>query len=219
MESADPPSTNDVNDNDESGSEGGNPAHGDHSSGAVGNADDGTGDEAATEGVNDDTNANNSGVPQSQARHKELDLNEGRDFYDDGYSDEVESLHDRITFDPNEFYGRTKELKVLHTIYQSMFPASSNASTPIRNTQQSQILASPTTSDANAVATTTSAAASGMAPIALIRGYSGCGKSRLVSQFIRQLWQLIPPIIDTATPVQSDRPNILNAGQHRNQFD
>ena len=100
-----------------------------------------------------------------------IDLNEGRDFYDDGYSDEVDSLNDRITFDPNEFYGRAKELKTLHSIYESMFAG--------QGTSQPQ---SPTKSPAQP-----EAAQSRMSPVAIISGYSGCGKSRLVSQFIREL--------------------------------
>ena len=136
--------------------------------------DDGTSSPGEPDMTNEDSNDNDAILTHSQrsaCSADDIDLNKGRDFYDDGYSEEVDSLNDRITFDPREFYGRAKELRTLHAVYQSMFLGQGSSQPQSPTSPQAQ----PET------------AQNRMSPVALISGHSGCGKSRLVQQFIHEL--------------------------------
>ena len=91
-------------------------------------------------------------------------LSGGRDFYDDGYEEDDKGLENRIRFDPEKFYGRNEELQTLHRLFSSL------------NSQTN----APTVSGESKLC--------GI-PVALVSGYSGTGKSKLVYRFIDELEQ------------------------------
>jgi predicted ATPase len=74
------------------------------------------------------TGTNKKHLTQKQTHHihhiitmaHSVSISEGRDFYDDEYDDELESLEDRIDFSKLKFYGRQEELQILHDIYSSV---------------------------------------------------------------------------------------------------
>lgn len=82
---------------------------------------------------------------------------EGNDFYDDGYEDDDVSLNDRIDFTHKKFYGRQEELAKLTAIYEGL------CSKPLKSEKDAAV------------------------SLALIAGYSGTGKSALISKFASEL--------------------------------
>lgn len=82
---------------------------------------------------------------------------EGHEYYDDGYEDDDASLDDRIHFSQEKFYGRQEELAKLTAIYEG-------------------ICSKPSKGERDAAVS-----------LALIAGYSGTGKSALVTRFASEL--------------------------------
>ena len=126
----------------------------------------------------------------------------GRDFYDDGYynsnsddcDDDVDDsenhdeaeIEDKLDFSDLKVKGRQKELQVLHKIYHHVSTSSSSSSssqhsrsqhsrsTSLRRRRQNSLRTSSRKDDSNTT-------------IAIVKGSSGTGKSRLVKQFLDDL--------------------------------
>ena len=93
----------------------------------------------------------------------------GDDFYDEGYDDDEESLDNRIVFREDQFYGRETELKALHEIYN-------NISHDCKLAQKKNRATTPPKYPTGA-------------PVTLVSGYSGTGKSALVNRFVTEVNQ------------------------------
>eukprot|EP00526_Cylindrotheca_closterium_P003993 CAMPEP_0113607948 /NCGR_PEP_ID=MMETSP0017_2-20120614/3659_1 /TAXON_ID=2856 /ORGANISM="Cylindrotheca closterium" /LENGTH=1147 /DNA_ID=CAMNT_0000516591 /DNA_START=255 /DNA_END=3698 /DNA_ORIENTATION=- /assembly_acc=CAM_ASM_000147 len=99
----------------------------------------------------------------------------GRTFYDDGYSDgeddEKQGLDNALSFPKNRLYGRSKELKQLRELYDSLETAENQETTGQTGP-----------------------------PFVVVTGYPGSGKSSLIRNFARGLKQELKMDKANATP-------------------
>eukprot|EP00980_Cylindrotheca_fusiformis_P023305 scaffold10344_cov128-Cylindrotheca_fusiformis.AAC.1 len=86
-----------------------------------------------------------------------MKVSSGREFYDDGYSDdEKEELENRLSFPQHRLYGRASEMEKLTSMYNSLGSAVTEDDHPIP-------------------------------PFVVVSGFAGAGKSTLVNSFARDL--------------------------------